>query len=301
MTLTIAPVGPEHVPQLQALVNAHLSAVVPGWGYPADFIARRLSANPDEYILDPWVRERETLCALERDRVVAAAHLLRYGAGPEVSPDFQNVGEVAWLVAWPEAGAAMAGLLAAVHQRMQRWGVRQIYAGNGGPGPLLGGVMEVWPHLIQALTQAGYDSHSGRSEALFGGRLDHLPPPGELPLQGLALGREVGRFGTNFVVRLDDQRLGWCDCRADLTLGGELPAVRGWAELSELWVEAEWRNQGLGAWLVKQAGVYLRLAGCDRIVLTVDHQNEADGAGRFYQRLGWEVLTRYRKGWHRSL
>jgi GNAT superfamily N-acetyltransferase len=178
--------------------------------------------------------------------------------------------------------------------------VAQIYAGDGWPGPLCGGVLEVWPHLIQALRRAGYHHDSGRAEAMFGGRLDEVPEPGQPPVVGLEVGREVGRFGVNFVARRQGQRLGWCECTADLAQGGELPALRGWAELNELWVEADWRNRGLGAWLVGYAAIYLRLAGCDRIVLAVDGQDEAAGAGRFYQRLGWEVLTRYHTGWKRS-
>src|SRR6185503_8804910 len=100
MTSTILPVGSEQLPHVQALINAHTSAVVPGWGYPADFIARRLHTNPDQFITDPWVIERETLCAIERNRVMAVAHLLRYGSEPDVGPDYQGVGEVAWLAAW---------------------------------------------------------------------------------------------------------------------------------------------------------------------------------------------------------
>lgn len=43
--------------------------------------------------------ERTTLCGILRQRVVAAAHLLRYGAGPEVGAYYQSAGEIGWFVA----------------------------------------------------------------------------------------------------------------------------------------------------------------------------------------------------------
>jgi hypothetical protein len=81
---TIEPFRKPHLPQLQALVNSHAGAVVPGWAVPAAYIAELLVRDPGEYVTDSWVVERVTLCAVERDRVVAAAHLLRYDDGPQV-------------------------------------------------------------------------------------------------------------------------------------------------------------------------------------------------------------------------
>lgn len=62
----------QHLPQVQALVNQHLSAVIPGWGVSLAYLAGRLERNPGQYVVDPWVVERKTLCALDRERVVAA-------------------------------------------------------------------------------------------------------------------------------------------------------------------------------------------------------------------------------------
>jgi len=63
---------PAHLPQMQALVNAHLSTLAPGWALPEHFIASHLLRDPGEFIVDPWVTARVTLCATERQRVVAA-------------------------------------------------------------------------------------------------------------------------------------------------------------------------------------------------------------------------------------
>jgi hypothetical protein len=80
-TPRIVSFDPAHLPALRDLVNAHLTLLVPGWALTNDFIASHLWRNPGQAITDPWVSERLTLCALDGDRLVAAAHLLRYGAG----------------------------------------------------------------------------------------------------------------------------------------------------------------------------------------------------------------------------
>jgi hypothetical protein len=61
---------------VQTLINAHLSALVPGWALPESYIASKLQRDPGEYVVDPWVIGRTTLCAIERQGVVAATHLL---------------------------------------------------------------------------------------------------------------------------------------------------------------------------------------------------------------------------------
>jgi GNAT superfamily N-acetyltransferase len=296
MAIKIVPASQEHLPQMQALINAHLGAVVPGWGLPLGFIASRLRSNPDEFVVDPWVIERRTLCAVEQARVVAIAHLLRYGAGPEVSADFRGGGEIDWFLAWPEATEASATLLSAAREHFKAWDVARPYACSGWPGPLLGGVPDVWPHIAEALAAAGYRLAGDHREALYGGPLEPVVLS-EPPVPGLKLQRQVGSLGVNHAVFLDDQKIGWCVCIPDLTNGGELPSFRGWAELGELWIDERWRNRGIGTWLVQHAVDWLRLGGCDRIILAVAESDEVLGAGRFYSRFGWQVLTRYQKGW----
>ena len=64
--------------QLTALVNAHISAVVPGVTASVNTVLRRLESEPGEVLVDRWVRDRVTLVAEQRGRVVAAAHLHRF-------------------------------------------------------------------------------------------------------------------------------------------------------------------------------------------------------------------------------
>jgi hypothetical protein len=121
-TTEVVPLAPDHLDQLTELLNAHLDAVVPGFALPAAYLAERLTRDPGEAVVDPWVVRRRTLVAVERYRVVAAAHLLRYGATPDVGPAFRNVGEIAWLVAWPSACEAAEAVLAAGLRRLADWG-----------------------------------------------------------------------------------------------------------------------------------------------------------------------------------
>ena len=94
-TITIQPFQPEHLPQLRDLINLHVEAIVPGWALADDYIHARLQSNPGQYVIDPWVAERQTVCAISRDRVVAAARpvyeLLGAAGNLEVShPDCEH-------------------------------------------------------------------------------------------------------------------------------------------------------------------------------------------------------------------
>jgi GNAT superfamily N-acetyltransferase len=83
--------------------------------------------------------------------------------------------------------------------------------------------------------------------------------------------------------------------------GWAIPAPRGWAELSEVHVAEGWRNRRVGSWLVGTAAGWLRLCRRDRVVLAVNEDDEAAGAGRFYRRFGWDVLAREIRPWPRDI
>jgi len=150
----IEPYQSDHLTQLSHLINAHFSAVIPGWSLPGEYIETHLARNPGQYVIDPWVIERKTLCVLDRQRVVAAAHLLRYGTGENVGEHFQNSGDIAWLLVWPQSKAAADALLQACHDQMCAWDVREIKVWDSTlPCPMCAGIPHVWPHLI---TQGGW-------------------------------------------------------------------------------------------------------------------------------------------------
>jgi GNAT superfamily N-acetyltransferase len=297
----IQPYNRDYLPQLLELVNLHLSTVVPGWGLTGEFLSASLRQDPSEPLTDPWVVERATLCAVGGGRVLAAAHLLRYGEGEEVGNALRGSGEINWVMFRPRSPEAATAVLAAARKHVSAWGARsEVMWGGGVYIPAFCGVPDCWPHVLSALEDAGYRPDAGRRETLYGGTLDGGPDPGDPPLAGLALKRTVGAFGTRFSASLDGEELGRCECVPDLTRGGALPALGGWAELGELWIREEWRNRRIGTWLVQQAVSWLRLAGCDRVVLSVAAEDEAAGADRFYRRFGWKVFTRETRSWTRK-
>ncbi len=287
---------PPYLPQLLELVNLHLGAVVPGWALSGAFLAEHLERDRTEPLTDPWVEERATLCAVDGgSRLLAAAHLLRYGEGREVGGGYRGAGEIDWLVALPGRGDAATRVLSAARERLANWKVRKEYGWISGlPTIPMIGVPESWPHVAATLEAAGYrPDPRHRREALYGGRLDGVPAPtGEPPVDGLTVLQTAGPHGTRFSAVAGDEEVGFCEVVPDLTRDGLLPALDGWAELHEIRVREHWRDRRIGSHLLRRAVAWLRLGGCDRIVLNVAAPDEAAGAGRFYRRFGWDVFVR---------
>jgi len=287
----------ERLPGLQMLINAHLEMAIPGWALPAEYIAERLMRHPEQHILDPWVVERQTLLSVEADRILAAVHLLRYGDGDEVALDYRNAGDIAWLLFAPGAEDAGRELLAAARQQMRQWGVRVTYAWDTGlPVPLCSGIPDVWPHIRDLFADAGFTADGG-VEYIFGGELDAIPAPAVAPADGLCVQSAVSGVETTFILRHNDEYIGRCECVADLTQDGCLPAFAGWGKLEALEVAAPWRTLGLGRWLVQHAVAWLREMDCARIAFSVTPDDDARGAGRFYRRFGWDRWLTFEKGW----
>lgn len=295
--MIIVSYATERLTAFQTLINAHLEMAISGWALPAEFIAERLTRHPEQHILDPWVVERKTFFSVEADRVLAAVHLLRYGDGDDIAPDYRNAGDIAWLLFMPEAETAGCELLAAARQQMRQWGVRVTYAWDTGlPIPLCSGIPDAWPHIRNLFAGSGFTADGG-AEYIFGGALAAIPFPGIAPLDGVCVQPAVSGVETTFVLRHNDAYIGRCECVADLTQDGRLPAFAGWGELEALEVAAPWRNRGLGRWLVQHAVAWLREMGCTRIAFSVTPDDDARGAGRFYRRFGWERWLTLEKGW----
>ena len=73
---------------------------MPGVSVSVNMVMSQLERDPGEFIVDPWVTDRVTLVAGQRRRVVATAHLLRYGGGEEVGDCYRDAGEINWLLHW---------------------------------------------------------------------------------------------------------------------------------------------------------------------------------------------------------
>jgi GNAT superfamily N-acetyltransferase len=299
--MEIVGLQPYFLPQVQRLINNHLDMVVGGWAIPAETIWQRLQANPAQYVIDPWVRERVTLAALAGGRLLGAAHLLRYGDEPAIGSDYRRAMDVAWLVAEPDEGAAADALLEAAGEFSRRWGAAVVYALDAGLAvPLSHGLADAWGHIGRALERAGFEQTGGRLERTYGGLLEGIQVASEPPIRGLALREQPRESGFVLHAVVGGAAAGHCECVVDLTEGGALPALRGWAELAEIAVEEEWQGHGIGAWLIGQALPRLRAAGNERLVLAVDSEDDARGAGRFFRRFGWEVLATHTLGWRRD-
>ena len=286
--------------QLTALVNAHIQAVVPGVVVSVNTVLSQLERNPGEFIVDPWVSERATLVAEQRGRVVAAAHLLRYGAGEEVGQAYRGSAEVNWLLFWPRANhwldseEAAAALMDACLERLGSW-AGHWHADGVLPAPGVYGMPAQWPHVRELYERAGF-VHDGHVEIVLLARVDELPGPSAPPLEGLALERSVGQSGTRLSARLGEEVVGFVEVDANLVEGGRLAHLGGWADVGNLHVVEAYRRRGVGTWLVGQAADWLRLARVDRLLAYAWPKEQAQLG--LLGRVGFRELTRTARGWH---
>ena len=286
--------------QLTALVNAHIQAVVPGVVVSVNTVLSQLERNPGEFIVDPWVSERATLVAEQRGRVVAAAHLLRYGPGEEVGQAYRGSAEVNWLLFWPRANhwldseEAAAALMDACLERLGSW-AGHWHADGVLPAPGVYGMPAQWPHVRELYQRAGF-VHDGQIEIVLLARVDELPGPSAPPLQGLALQRSVGENGARLLARLGEELVGFVEVDANLVEGGRLAHLGGWADVGNLHVVEAYRRRGVGTWLVGQAADWLRLARVDRLLAYAWPKEQAQLG--LLGRVGFRELTRTARGWH---
>ncbi len=297
--------------QLTALVNAHIQAVVPGLAVSVNTVMSQLERNPGEFIVDPWVAERVTLVAEQRRRVVAAAHLLRYGAGEEVSKGYRDSADISWLLFWPEASywpdsvAAAGSLMEACLDQLRSWKVGRWDADGTLPAPGVYGVPEQWPHIRALYERVGFvhqektgSEDDGHTEIVLLAVLDELPRPAQPPIPGLQLGRALGINGTRLYGSVGDKMVGYIEVDTNLAEGGRLAHLGGWADVGNLHVDEAWRRRGVATWLFGQAADWLRLARVERLLDYAWPEEEAMLA--LLGRLGFRELTRTTRGWSRS-
>ncbi|ADB49758.1 GNAT family N-acetyltransferase [Conexibacter woesei] len=282
--------------QLATLVNAHVGTVLPGVSLSVNAVMSQLEREPDEFVVDPWVIERATLVVVEADRLVAAAHLVRYGDGEQVGADQRGAGELRWLLCWPADVAAGEALLAACLQRLTAWDVTRVLADSSLPAPAVYGVPDCWPHVRRLYERAGFTP--GAEEVVLVADVADLPQPGPPPIEGLAVRRVVGDAATSFVATLGETPVGLIELQTDLTEGGTRSRLAGWAELWNLAVEEPYRRRGAGRWLVGHAADWMRLGRVER-VLDYCGPDEHDALA-FGTACGWRELTRTTRGWTRG-
>jgi GNAT superfamily N-acetyltransferase len=299
--------------QLTQLVNAHAEAVVPGMSTSVSTVLASLERQPGEFIEDPWVAERVTLVAEQQNRVAAAAYLLRYFPDERAGHAARDVGEIRWLVYWPEAPVgnpywpdpAPAGraLITACLAQFGDWGVSRQYAGGELPVHGVYGVPEQWPHIRALYGEAGF-THAGHTEIVYLARVEDLPRPARAPLAGLSVRRSVGINGCRLSAVLGEEVIGYIEVET-FDDGERLPRTTGWADVGSLRVAEPYRRQGVGSWLFGQAADWLRLAHVDRL-LDYTWLEGTDPGGISYEdyraflpAVGFRELTRTQRGWTR--
>lgn len=267
---TIRPFSRADRDQLTALVNAHVAAVVPGASVSVNALMSQVEREPAELIVDPWVIDRRTVVAIERDVVVAGAHVQQFADDERVGESYRGMRAVRWLVARPDAMPAATELLASLDAN----------AADGAlPAPFVYGVPHTWPHIRALYVAAGFVP--SRTEVVLVARVDDLPDA-EFTAE-----RSVGPWTWTRLAGGD----AYIDLETDFTAGGTLSRFAGWADIGNLVA----RDDATRAWLLAQAKDWLRLGGVQRLVAYADPGGEI-----FYVANGFRELVRTERGWLRA-
>lgn len=285
--------------QLTDLVNAHVKAVIPGCSVPVATLLSQMERDPGEYIVDPWVIERETWVAIEDDRLVAAAHLHRYGSEPSVGPALRDAAGINWLVCWPSNLDAGSDLMRQAVQRLDRWRPRLTFIDMSLPAPLVYGIHDAWPHLAVLAREAGFSDADGRTEVQFVIALDQIDPPGPPPVDGLTVRRRLHVFGAAITAMMNGREIGLLEVDDDFTRHGSMLRNDGWADISNLCVAEEHRGVGIASWLLRHAGEWLRLGGCRNLISYLGDDEFESPLHSWNVANGFTELNRTRRGWTR--
>ncbi|MGK5693864.1 N-acetyltransferase [Streptomyces sp. URMC 128] len=284
--------------QLTDLVNMHVAAVVPGVSVSVNTVLSDLERQPGEFITDPWVAERATLVAEQREYVVAAAHLLRYRADAEVGEAYRDAAEINWFVCrpaasfWPDADQAADLLMRACLAQFARWNARVRYADGALPAPLVYGLPRNWPHIRAVYARAGFQ-HAGDTEVILIARVADLPEPGPRP--DVTIERTLGECGTRFTARAGTRALGFVEIDTALARPERHARAAGLADIGNLHIDPAQHGTGLEHWLLAQAADWLRLCGVDRLVA---YESAADSTMLGHLTgAGFRELTRTDRGW----
>lgn len=284
--------------QLTELINAHVAAVVPGVSVSVNTVLSALERQPDEFITDPWVSERVTLVAEQRDHVVAAAHLLRYRADDEVGSEYRDIGEIDWFVRRPPASfrpdsdEAADLLMNACLAQLARWNVRARYASGELPAPAVYGLPRNWPHIRALYERAGF-RHTGGTEVILIARVADLPP--HEPRPGVTVDRTLGECGTRFTAYANGSALGFVEVDTSLSRPERHTRGVGLADIGNLHIDPSADGQGLERRLLGRAADWLRLCGVDR-VLAYEAADDAIMIDRLTS-AGFRELTRTERRW----
>lgn len=278
--------------QLADLVNAHVGAVAPGWAISSASLLASMESDPTQFVTDPWVRDRRTLVAVVEGRIVGALHLRRYGTEPDVSDDYRNAGEIAWFVFWPDQPDAATELLLAGLAVLARDGAARVFADGDLPTPVSYGVPDSWPHVAATLSAAGFGPDPACTEVVL--IKDLRTHTSSADLDSHRLTRAVGIYGTRFTEVPDGSPRGYIEVVENLTRGGTLMTLSGWAEIAELDLP-EPSDETVADALLEAAIRWLVQAGSRHVLASAGADDHAD-LTRLH-RHGWRTLTVVQRGW----
>ncbi|QEA27407.1 MULTISPECIES: N-acetyltransferase [Microbacterium] len=283
--------------QLTDLVNAHLSAVIPGARVSVNAVLSSLERQPDEYVVDPWVVERTTIVVEQDDRLVAAAHLHRFADYPRVGHDYRGTGLVQWFLSLPQQDADERGadvLMQACLAQLRAWTVLAAYADGQLPFPGVYGIPATWPHVREALERGGF-SPGGATESVLMATTAGLAPGVTSPVSPeLTLVRELGSQGLRFVATQGSEKVGHVEVDLTVNRAERHSAGARLAELSD-WEAADSEALGL---LVSELREWLTLSDVDRVIAAIDSDDAEERAT--LTKLGFVEVTSTSRGWRRD-
>ena len=280
--------------QLTRLVNRHVGAVLPGVAVPVNTLLSQLEREPGEQIVDPWVTERHTLVACEREAVVAGAHMLRYGAESQVGPDYRDAAEIRWLVFDPRHRAAAEALIKACARTFDEWRPATRYADGALPAAGIYGVPDCWPHVRELYRSAGFEP-GARTELILLAHVEKLLGADRTARARLEIVRSVGDCGTRFTAHHEAQPIGMIEVDTDLSSAGAQARLSGWADIGNLCVAEQHRRGGVGSALLTAAARWLVHGGVHRLLAYVGAGEHDEHA--FLISHGFTELARTERGW----
>lgn len=284
--------------QLTDLVNAHLSAAIPGARVSVNTVLSSLERQPDEYVVDPWVVERATIVVEQNARLVAAAHLHRFGEHLSVSEDYRGTGLVQWFLSLPEgdvgervADALMGGCLA----QLRAWSVTTAFADGQLPFPGVYGIPSSWPHVRRALERGGF-AHDGPIETVLMASTSELVHVSEREkTSDVVMHRELGADGTRFIATRDAETVGYIEVDVTANRAERHSAGIRLAELSD-W---EASNAEVFARLITEVRDWLTLSDVRRVIAAIDPVDAEDRA--LLAGAGFREVSSNARAWSRPL
>ncbi len=279
--------------QLTALVNQHVSSVLPGVALSTNVVLSQLEGEPGDLIVEPWVAHRTCLVVLKDGAVIGAALLLRFGDGMEVREGYRSAAEIRWLVVAPSAIDAGRKLLATVLDTARSWQPSHIYADGSLPAPGCCGISDSWPHVRDLLTAGGFEGPT-RTEVVLAVRCQDLVG---CDLEGADVRRSVGQLGVRFDLARRGEHLGYIEVgEIDPTLAKSKSGTT-WSDVGNLFATSPTTLESVMPALMSAAASWLLLGGIDRLIDYYADDFHPPEYLAVLRRLGFERLSTNERVW----